>query len=54
MAVRVFSKLGERGLAKRLVVHYGEVSWTDGFVLTAFVVSDERFVRRFKLWRRLK
>jgi len=53
-AVRVFSKLRERGLAKSLVVHYREVSRTDGFILTALVISDERLIRRFKLWQRLK
>lgn len=53
-AVRMFSKLRERGLAKSLVVHYREVSRTDGFILTALVISDERLVRRFKLWQRLK
>ena len=53
-AVGVFPKLVEAGLARNLVVHYREVSPSDGFILTALVISDKRLEKRFKLWRRLR
>ena len=52
-AVKVFARLVEFGLARNLVVHYKEVSPSNGFILTALVMSDKRLNRRFKLWRRL-
>jgi hypothetical protein len=53
-AVKVFARLVEFGLARNLVVHYREVSPSNGFILTALVMSDKRLNRRFKLWQRLK
>jgi hypothetical protein len=53
-AVKVFVRLVESGLTKNLVVHYREVSPSNGFILTALVMSDKRLNRRFKLWQRLK
>ncbi len=53
-AVKVFARLVEFGLARNLVVHYKKVSPSNGFILTALVMSDRRLDRRFKLWRRLK
>lgn len=53
-AVKVFARLAEFSLAKNLVVHYREVSPSNGFILTALVMSDKRLNRRFKLWQRLK
>ena len=52
--VRVFPKLVKAGLARNLVVHYREISPSDGFILTALVISDKRLEKRFKLWRRLR
>lgn len=53
-AVKVFIRLVKFGLAKNLVVHYREVSQSNGFILTALMMSDKRLKRRFKLWQRLK
>jgi len=53
-AVKTFRGLREAGLAKNLVVHYREVSLSDGFILTALVMSSERLARRFRRWQRLK
>lgn len=53
-AVKSIPKLVEAGLARNLIVHYREVSHSDGFILTALVMSDERVERRFRLWRRLR
>jgi len=53
-AVKVFIRLQEAGLAENLVVHYREVSPSDGFILTALVMSGERLARRFRRWRRLR
>lgn len=53
-AVKVFIRLVKFKLAKNLVVHYREVSQSNGFILTALIMSDKRLKRRFKLWQRLK
>ena len=53
-AVKAFARLVELGLAENLVVHYKEVSESNGFILTAFVMSDKRLSKRFKLWRKLR
>lgn len=53
-AVKAFNELAKAGLAGNLAVHYREVSPSDGFILTAMVMSDERLERRFKLWQRLR
>ena len=53
-AVKVFVRLVKFGLAKNLVVHYREVLPSNGFILTALVMSDKRLNQRFKLWRRLR
>ena len=53
-AVKIFRKLREMGLAENLVVHYREVSPSDGFILTALVISPERLARRFRRWQRLR
>lgn len=37
-AVKVVNRLAEVGLARNLVVHYREVSLSNGFILTAFVI----------------
>ena len=52
-AVKRFTKLKAYGLADNLVVHYREVSKTDGFILTAYVMSNEKLRKRFRKWRKL-
>jgi hypothetical protein len=53
-AVKVFDRLADYGLAKNLTVHYKELPGSSGFILTAFVISDKRLKKRFRLWQRLK
>lgn len=53
-AVKVFDRLTGFGLAPNLVVHYREVSPSDGFILTAFVISNEGLKGDLNLWRKLK
>jgi hypothetical protein len=53
-AVKEITSLVDKGLAKNLVVHYKEPLLASGFILTAFVMSDKKLKKRFKLWRRLK
>ena len=53
-AVKVFGRLADYGLATNLTVHYKELSKSSGFILTAFVISDRRLKKRFRLWQRLK
>jgi len=53
-AVKVFNRLADFGLQKNLAVHYKELQGSNGFILTAFVISDKRLKKRFKLWRKLK
>ncbi len=52
-ATNPFSKLRDYGLSANLVVHYREFK-DDGFILTAFVMSDRRLRRRFRNWKKLK
>lgn len=53
-AVKVFDRLEDYGLAKNLTVHYTELPGSSGFILTAFVTSDKRLKKRFRLWQRLR
>ena len=53
-AVKVFDRLADFGLAKNLTVHYKEQAGSSGFILTAFVISDKRLKKRFRLWQRLR
>ncbi len=53
-AIKVFDRLADFGLAKNLTVHYKEQPGSSGFILTAFVISDKRLTKRFRLWQRLK
>jgi hypothetical protein len=52
-ATNSYSRLQDYGLPTNIVVHYKEFK-DDGFILTAFVMSDERLGRRFKNWKKLK
>ncbi len=53
-AVKTLNRLAEFGLAKNLCVHYKELSQSSGFILTAFVISDKRLNKRFRLWQKLR
>lgn len=52
-ATNSYDKLETFGLARNIVVHYKEFMH-DGFILTAFVISDNRLERRFRNWKKLK
>ncbi|MGH9909694.1 MAG: hypothetical protein ACRD32_03560 [Nitrososphaerales archaeon] len=52
-ATNTYDKLETFGLAKNIAVHYREFAH-DGFILTAFVISDKKLERRFRNWKRLK
>jgi hypothetical protein len=52
-ALKGFERLADFGLAKNLTVHYKEPPESSGFILTAFVISDKRLTKRFKLWQKL-
>lgn len=53
-AVKSFDRLAEYSLATNLIVHYKELDVSTGFILTAFVMSDKKIKKRFRLWQRLK
>jgi hypothetical protein len=53
-AVKSFDRLAEYSLATNLVIHYKELEASTGFILTAFVMSDKKIEKRFRLWQRLK
>jgi len=42
MALKTFTYLTQKGLAPNLVVHYKELSSEDGFLITAFTISQKR------------
>lgn len=46
--------LARRKIASNLVVHYREVSDRDGFIVTAFPISQARMWREFRNWQRLR
>jgi hypothetical protein len=50
-AMKIFPELREIGLAENLIVHYKELSKKDGFIITSFVMSDKRLIRRFRKWQ---
>lgn len=53
-SVKVFDRLADFGLPKNLTVYYKELSQSNGFILTAFVISDKRLTKRFMLWQKVK
>lgn len=53
-AVAKHSELLKLGIAPNLVVHYKEVSDQDGFIVTAFPISEWRMRRKFGNWQRLR
>lgn len=52
-AVRKFKRLTDVGLSENLVVVYRELTPEEGFIITAFPISDRRKRRMYRLWRRL-
>jgi hypothetical protein len=51
-AVKRFERLSNVGLSQNLVVVYRETSLQEGFIITAFPISDRRKERMYRLWRR--
>jgi len=52
-AVKRLECLADVGLSRNLVVVYREVTRQEGFIITAFPISDRRMRRMYRLWRRL-
>jgi hypothetical protein len=52
LAVKKFPRLSKVGLSQNLVVVYRETSLHEGFIITAFSISDRRKSRMYRLWRR--
>jgi len=52
-AVKRFERLADVGLSRNLVVVYRELARQEGFIITAFPISDRRKRRMYRLWRRL-
>lgn len=52
LAIKRFSKLLDVGLSQNLVVVYRETSLHEGFIITAFSISDRRKSRMYRLWRK--
>lgn len=53
LAIKRISKLADAGLSQNLVVVYRETSIHEGFIITAFSISDRRKSRMYRLWRKL-
>jgi len=51
-AVKRFERLSDVGLSRNLVVVYREITSREGFIITAFPISDRRKERMYRLWRR--
>jgi len=52
-AVKRFERLADVGLSENLVVVFRELTRQEGFIITAFPISDRRKRRMYRLWRRL-
>jgi len=52
-AIKKFRRLKDVGLSQNLVVVYRELSPREGFIITAFPISDRKRRRMHRLWRRL-
>jgi hypothetical protein len=53
LAVKRVPTLANIGLSQNLVVVYRETSLHEGFIITAFSISDRRKSRMYRLWRKL-
>ena len=52
IAIKKVARLSEVGLSQNLVVVYRETSPHEGFIITAFSISDRRKIRMYRLWRK--
>ena len=52
-AVKRFERLSDVGFSQNLVVVYRETNVQEGFIITAFPISDRRKRRMYRFWRRL-
>ena len=52
-AVKKFKRLRDVGLSENLVVVYRELTPKEGFIITAFPMSDGRKEGAYRLWRKL-
>jgi len=52
-AIKRVERLADVGLSQNLVVVYRELTRQEGFIITAFPISDRRKRRMYRLWRRL-
>ena len=52
LAIKRFGRLSEAGLSQNLVVVYRETSLHEGFIITAFSISDRRKNRMYRLWKK--
>ncbi|MHA2369439.1 MAG: hypothetical protein ACXADX_11525 [Candidatus Hodarchaeales archaeon] len=53
MAVNSNRRIPEALVSDYLLVHYKEVSQDDGFVITAHLISNRRFERMIRKWKRV-
>ena len=49
-AIKRIPRLSEVGLSRNLVVVFREISSREGFIITAFPISDRRKNRMYRLW----
>jgi len=52
-AIKRFERLSNFGLSQHLVVVYRETSLEEGFIITAFPISERRKRRMYRYWRKL-
>ena len=52
-AIKRFEELAKAGLAEFLVVVYRELTPMEGFIITAFPISDRRKQRKYQQWQRV-
>lgn len=52
-AIKKFKRLADIGLSDNIVVVYRELTPEEGFIITAFPISDRRKRRMHRLWQRL-
>lgn len=52
-AIKKFKRLANIGLSENIVVVYRELTPEEGFIITAFPISDRRKRRMYRLWRKL-
>lgn len=53
LAIKSFKSFIEKGLALNLTVHYKELPSEDGFLITAFVISQKRLERMMRKWKKV-